>query len=156
AAFASYAVQVDGLIGSTGILPAHEYLAIIRDHYSPSEAWREYPTLFWLDSSDAALRGTCGAGAGLAVALVCGVAPRLVLVLLWAAYLSLTVAGGVFLGFQWDNLLLEAGLCALFVAPRGVWPRERWREPPAPIALFVPRFLLVKLMFLSGIVKLTS
>jgi hypothetical protein len=156
AAFASYATQVDGLIGSAGILPAAEYLAQIRAHLSPGEAWAAYPTLFWLDSSDAVLRGTAGAGAGLALALTCGLAPRLLLVLLWAGYLSLTVAGGVFLGYQWDNLLLEAGLCALFVAPRGLWPGERWRAPPSALGLLVPRLLLAKLMFLSGVTKLAS
>ncbi len=155
AAFASYGVQVLGLIGSDGILPAAAA-------FSSANAAREglatvlsYPTLFWLGCSDSALRATCVAGGLLSALLIAGIAPRAVLVALWSLYLSLTVAGQVFLSFQWDNLLLEAGLLALFVAPRGLLPRQRWRESPSALGLFLQRFLLFRLLFFSGLTKLT-
>jgi hypothetical protein len=64
------------------------------------------------------------------------------------------VAGQDFLGFQWDALLLEAGLLAVLLAPRGI----RRRQPgPAPLLIiWMYRWLLFRLMFGSGVVKLRS
>ena len=89
------------------------------------------PTLLWFDASDHALRGLCVGGAVLSGLLIVGVAPVPVLALLWAFYLSLTVAGQTFLGFQWDGLLLEVGLLAIFFAPME-W--MLWRKPKRPQA----------------------
>src|SRR5262249_9015836 len=106
AAFVSLWVQIDGLVGSRGILPVAEYLDAARRYPAP-ERYYLTPTLCWLDPGDGFLHGLCGAGVVLSVLLVVGVAPVPVLVALWACYLSLTVAGQVFLGYQWDGLLLE-------------------------------------------------
>jgi hypothetical protein len=91
----------------------------------------------------------------LAALLIAGVAPRPILFLLWALYLSLTVAGQSFLSFQWDALLLEAGLLAALWAPAGWLPRHGQRAPSRAVRLLLV-FLLFKLMFLSGITKLLS
>ena len=62
-----------------------------------------------------------------------------------------------FLDFQWDVLLLETGLLAIFFAPLQWLPRHPAREtPPSRIALWLLRWLLFKLMLRSGCVKLTS
>ena len=120
-AFLSLAVQVIGLVGADGILPAGLYLDRVRDVYG-GQAYRLFPTVLWLSSSDLALQGLCWLGAALATLLIAGVAPVPVLVLLWLSYLSLTVVGQTFLAFQWDTLLLEVGLLACFYAPRGLRP----------------------------------
>src|SRR5262249_38462101 len=75
-------------------------------------------------------------------------------------------AGQVFLNFQWDVLLLETGFLAIFLAPWQLWPRElMWRpgsavqagaSPVSRAGLFLLKFLLFKLMLMSGVVKLTS
>src|SRR4029077_6821329 len=65
------------------------------------------------------------------------------LVLLFIYYLSVVNAGQIFMGYQWDFLLLEAGFLAIFLTP--VFTR---------VWLF--RWLLFRLMFLSGAVKLLS
>src|SRR5262249_5350931 len=76
---------------------------------------------------------------------------------LWLIYLSLTVVCDVFLGFQWDNLLLETGFLAIFLAPLQWWPRRPALEaPPSRIALWLLRWLLFRLMLQSGSVKLLS
>ena len=54
--------------------------------------------------------GFVPAGTILSVLLIVGVAPLPALIGLWVVYLSLSVAGQVFLRFQWDALLLEATL----------------------------------------------
>jgi hypothetical protein len=77
------------------------------------------------------------------------------LVISWALYLSLTVAGQTFLNFQWDSLLLETGLAAVLFAPLTLAPHLPAREPaPSRAALWLLRLLLFKLMLLSGAVKL--
>jgi hypothetical protein len=152
-AFVSLWVQVEGLIGSRGILPAQDLLEFVRARTGSERYWL-LPTLFWLGSGDAALTAVCGAGAALAVALLCGVAPAAAAALLWALYLSLVSVGQVFLGYQWDTLLLETGLLAIFLAPGGL--RPRLRGEPSLASVWLLRWLLFRLMFSSGLVKLAS
>jgi hypothetical protein len=155
-AFASLAVQLDGLIGSQGILPAAAYLERAGRFLGPGPAtyWR-LPTLLWLDASDRALHALCWGGVALSVPLIVGILPGLCLVLLWVFYLSLTVAGQVFLGYQWDGLLLESGLLAVLLTPWGL-RLGRAGDEPWRFAVWLVRWLVFRLMFLSGVVKLAS
>src|SRR5262249_30225402 len=156
-AFASLAVQIDGLAGRDGILPAAEYLAAAHKALG-SAAIARVPTLcWWLGAEDATLTAMCAAGEGLALLLAFGAFPGLVSLLLWALYLSLAVACTTFLDFQWDELLLETGWLAVFFAPWKLWaPGLCAERPPSCVALALLRFLLCKLMFLSGAAKLAS
>lgn len=154
-AFLSLWVQVDGLIGARGLMPVAQLLTDARAQLGGQAYWA-LPTLCWLNASNAFLHFLCGAGVILSVLLIIGLAPLLCLVLLFASYLSLTIAGQTFFSFQWDVLLLETGFLAIFLAPPRVWPRG---GPPASLsrpALFLLHFLLFKLMLMSGVVKLTS
>jgi hypothetical protein len=155
AAFLSLWVQIGGLIGSQGILPVAEYLSAIRQEFG-EQRYYLFPTLCWLDSGDWLLSGLCVSGAVLSALLILGLAPVLVLFLLWVFYLSLTVAGQVFLGYQWDGLLLETGFLAIFLAPLQIWPRLRREVAPASAVLWLFRWLLFRLMFASGVVKFLS
>ena len=153
-AFVSLWVQVDGLVGARGILPVGQFLDWVRGQTGSERYWL-LPTLCWFSSSDAFLHLLCGGGVAAALLLVLGLAPAAAAALAWALYLSLAIAGQVFLQFQWDYLLLEAGLLAIFlVSPR------RWRFGGAlaasPVVLFLLRWLLFRLMFSSGWVKLAS
>ncbi len=154
-AFLSFWVQADGLIGARGILPIGQYLKAAHEQLG-ARAWLILPTLSWLNSSDAFLHFLCGAGAVLSVLLIIGLVPILCLVLLVALYLSLTIAGQTFFSFQWDILLLETGFLAIFLAPWRWWQRRDRRAALSRPALFLLQFLLFKLMFMSGVVKLTS
>jgi predicted DCC family thiol-disulfide oxidoreductase YuxK len=143
AAFVSFAVQALGLIGSHGILPLSEFVEAIRNLRGLEHYW-QFPMVFWLDQRDLAIEATCWAGAALSLLLIFNVLPRLGLLLLYALYLSLFYAGQIFMGFQWDLLLLESGFLALFLSAAtkpGIW---------------LLRWLLFRLMFLSGSVKLLS
>jgi len=155
AAFVSLWVQVDGLIGSGGILPAADYLRSAHDALGGG-AYRLLPTLLWLHPSDAALHALCAGGALAALLLTVGIVPLAGAAAAWVFYLSLTVAGQTFLSFQWDNLLLETGLLAAFAAPAGWRPGWATDSPPSRLTVFLFRGLLFKLMFLSGVVKLAS
>jgi hypothetical protein len=83
------------------------------------------------------------------------VLPGACLALLWLAYLSLMVAGQDFLGFQWDALLLEAGLLGILFAPWGVRLGAA-RDEPSRAVVWLIRWLVFRVMFLSGVVKLAS
>src|SRR5947208_16987272 len=85
-AFVSLWLQVDGLIGSNGILPAQDLLQEVSGVVGLSRYWW-LPTLFWLAPSDGMLHALCATGCVLAGLLVIGVAPVPCLVGLWAAYL---------------------------------------------------------------------
>src|SRR5205085_4662195 len=114
------------------------------------------PTLCWLNSSDAFLHFLCGGGVSLSLLLIFGIAPALSLAGLVIFYLSLTVAGQTFLSFQWDILLIETGFLAIFLAPWRLWSTKTNEPPASRAALFLLKFLLLKLMVMSGVVKLTS
>jgi hypothetical protein len=153
-AFVSLWVQLDGLIGSAGVLPAQRLMELA------SEQLRGrvdvFPTLLWVSASDNALHGMTAAGAVLAVLLVAGIAPAVVLFALWALYLSLSLGGQVFFSFQWDTLLLEAGFLAIWIAPLTMRPRSEGRAVVRRPALWLLWWLLFRLMFESGYVKLAS
>jgi len=75
--------------------------------------------------------------------------------LLWFGYLSLLTVGSPFLSFQWDILLLETGFLTLFLAPFTLTEIRRSPDPPRLLS-WLFRWLLFRLMFASGVVKLTS
>lgn len=154
-AFLSLWVQVDGLMGARGLMPVQQLLTDARAQLG-GQAWLALPTLCWLNSSNAFLHFLCAVGAVLSALLVAGIAPILCLILLFASYLSLTIAGQTFFSFQWDVLLLETGFLAIFLAPWRWWPKREQLGPLSRPALFLLHFLLFKLMLMSGVVKLTS
>jgi len=79
-----------------------------------------------------------------------------VLITLWVLYLSLTVAGQMFLGYQWDTLLLETGFLTVLYAPRGLRPKLATAPPTPVLARWLIWLLLFRLMFLSGVTKIAS
>jgi hypothetical protein len=153
-AFASLAVQITGLVGEHGIMPVGPFLEWARSVHGPG-VYRLLPTVFWLDWSDLALRVVTWSGAVLSLLLILGLAPLALLLVLWVLYLSLTVVGQDFLSFQWDVLLLEAGLLAVLWAP-AQWRSRRRERAPSPVARWLLVLLQFKLMFLSGLTKLLS
>src|SRR5881296_1460887 len=153
-AFVSLWVQVKGLLGTQGILPAQQYLQMLRGYVGP-ERYRLAPTLFWLGAGDGALGLACGVGAACAAVLICDVAPAICLALLWVLYLSLATVGRDFLAFQWDVLLLETGFLAIFFAPGHLLPGRTPELPVSATILFLLWWLLFRLTFQSGSVKLS-
>jgi predicted DCC family thiol-disulfide oxidoreductase YuxK len=154
-AFVSLWVQIDGLIGSNGIIPVSAFLPSARAQLG-DRALSILPTLCWFNSSDAFLHFLCGGGVALSLLLIFGIAPALSLVGLVAFYLSLLIAGQTFLSFQWDILLIETGFLSIFLAPWRLWLKRGVDPPVSRAALFLLKLLLFKLVVMSGVVKLTS
>ncbi|XP_040843745.1 lipase maturation factor 2 isoform X2 [Ochotona curzoniae] len=163
-AFASLYTQVPGLYGPDGILPARRTL-----RPQGKGRWRqlwETPTLLWeapalgLDTAQGLeLLSLLGTLLALGALLLRPLRHPLVYLLLWAAYLSAYQVGQVFLYFQWDSLLLETGFLAVLVAPLRQHCRGKQALPETPhdhLPFWLVRWLLFRLMFASGVVKLTS
>lgn len=147
--------QLPGLIGENGILPVARFLEAVEGQLGDRAAW-QLPTLLWWDSSERMMAIICWVGMIAAGFLVLGILPWFSALVAWLAYLSITTAGQVFLGFQWDNLLLESGLLAVLLAPPVL--RARLTHPPMPsrLIVFLLHWLLFRLMFASGYVKWAS
>ncbi|MFG0295505.1 MAG: lipase maturation factor family protein [Maioricimonas sp. JB045] len=147
--------QIDGLVGSEGILPVGRLMAAAGEQLGP---WGilKLPTLCWLSAADWMLHAQCAVAAALSLMLLFNMAPLLSLAGLWLVYLSLSVAGQTFLGFQWDTLLLETLFCSLFWAPPGWRPKLAAQHAPSRLGRWLLWLLLLKLMFLSGVTKLLS
>ncbi len=155
-AFVSLWVQAPGLFGARGIQPAAALITWARGALHGLDALHQLPTVFWLSPSDGALHAAFALGLAAALCAVAGVAQRSALFLCWALYLSFVCVGGVFLQYQWDMLLLEAGLLGVLFAPAGWTPRAAAAAPVNAAGLWLTRWLLFRLMLLSGAVKLLS
>jgi hypothetical protein len=127
-AFASLLPQITGLIGPDGILPAGH--------------------------SNAFLLAIAWAGIACSLLLLAGILPLPAVIALYLLYLSIDTMGQEFFSFQWDALLLETGFAAILLAPWGI--RPSYSTPIPRLALWAFRFLIFRLMFESGIVKLLS
>lgn len=162
-AFASLYTQIPGLYGTEGILPARRTLRP-QGKGRWQQLW-EIPTLLWeapclgLDTAQGLeLLSLLGTLLALGALLLRRLRHPLVYLLLWAAYLSAYQVGQVFLYFQWDSLLLETGFLAVLVAPLRQPPKGRLAGalPHEDLPFWLVRWLLFRLMFASGVVKLTS
>lgn len=167
-AFASLYTQIPGLYGPEGILPARRTLRP-QGKGLWQQLW-ETPTLLWeaprlgLDTAQGLdLLTLLGTVLALGALLLNSLRHPFVYLLLWVAYLSAYQVGQVFLYFQWDSLLLETGFLAILVAPlRGpskhkiLQGRLAGALPHEDLPFWLVRWLLFRLMFASGVVKLTS
>ncbi|CAG9537807.1 unnamed protein product [Cercopithifilaria johnstoni] len=73
-------------------------------------------------------------------------------VFLFVVYSTAIQVGDVFLRFQWDSLLIESGALCILIAPLPFVGSS----PADNISLYLMRWLVFRLMYASGVVKLTS
>ncbi|MGH2381774.1 MAG: lipase maturation factor family protein, partial [Candidatus Limnocylindria bacterium] len=144
-AFIVAARQFRPLLGERGLLPAPEFLRVVRLSSAPS--------LFHWHYSDRAFGIVAWAGIILAAALVVGLpqaGPLLLMmvvwVVLWVLYLSIVNVGQAFYSFGWESLLLEAGFLAIFLG------NDQTAAPTLVLLLF--RWLAFRVEFGAGLIKL--
>jgi len=142
-AFVSIGVQIDGLAGPGGVLPYGVYLGNAWTADGWAALWIN-PTLFWISADTRALEGAALLGVLFSVLLFVDLLPRTSAAALFVLYLSFVGAGSVFMNFQWDALLLEMGFLAIFL-PGG-----------SRVVVYLYRWLLFRLRFLSGLFKVLS
>ena len=140
-AFYSLAFQIEGLVGPNGILPAHDYLVMLRNQAGPLRYWFA-PTLLWLGSGTFALHVLVWAGLLASAALFLNLWPRGSIAVAFVAYLSFVAAARNFADYQSDGMLLAAAFISLFFAPPGLRPGLGEACPPSPASLFLLTFPL--------------
>ncbi|KAG8012615.1 Lipase maturation factor 2 [Nibea albiflora] len=127
AAFVSLYVQIPGLYGNEGLLPARWQL-----RYS-------------------------GAALSLGAMLFEALRDSVVFLCLWVLYLSMYQVRLQYMDFfRRDNLLLETGFLCILVAPLTIIRGSRGVREHDRVTFWLIRWLLFRLMFASGVVKLTS
>lgn len=163
-AFCSYAFQIIGLNGSGGILPTQDQLQLLKEmNLSAWDCFLQFPSLAWINCSDSFLQFITIAGSILSVFVILGIATAPCLLLLSVLWLTLVKGGAEFTGFQSDGMLVELTVLSLFFAPwqwiEPPWPvPEKFRRQTSPpmIAIWLLRFMLFRIMFVSGLVKIAS
>jgi len=146
--------QLVPLIGAHGLTPVPLYFHAIAQQVGGS--WNGFvalPSLFWIDCSDTALRVVPWIGLILSCAVAAGFANSIILAVLWILYLSIVHAGQDWYGFGWEIQLCETGFLAIFLCPlldaRPFPPR-----PPPLVVIFLFRWLIVRVMLVSALIKL--
>ncbi|XP_016364709.1 lipase maturation factor 2-like [Sinocyclocheilus rhinocerous] len=148
------------LYGNEGVLPARWQLRV--SGKSVVEQLKDSPMLLWfgprlgLDTQQCMeLLSLTGALLSLLTLALPVLRDCRVFLVLWILYLFLYQVGQVFLYFQWDNLLLETGFLAILIAPMKMPWSSKVRLHDS-VTFWLARWLLFRLMFVSGVVKLTS
>ncbi|ODN03967.1 Lipase maturation factor 2 [Orchesella cincta] len=161
-AFLSIYLQADGLLGNNGVAPAKAELKL--GSRKPQQCMKEkysllciIPGFFGINSQHAlelvALIGTMTSVVA-TMCLHCCTVP--LFATLWVLYFSIFQVSNVFLWFQWDTLLLEAGVLGVIIAPWLPSKASMESKPRDLISLWMVKWLLFRLMFASGAVKLQS
>jgi hypothetical protein len=155
--FAGIIDEGRALIGPGGIAPIAEFCEALRKIFPNAiERTIRAPSLFWLSSSPGAIAVLEWGGLAAAVALVLNLWPRMALFACWLFFLSFVSTWGIFTASIDDQLMLETALLCIAFAPAGLRPGLGAPSPPRPIAVFAMRWLLFRVMFESGVIKLTG
>jgi lipase maturation factor len=153
-AFFSLIFQIRGLIGPDGILPANEYLPLVRNALGYSRSLWFAPTLLWFSSGARMLTAICWVGMATSLLLILNFWPRATLVTCFVCFLSFVSAAQDFSSYQSDGMLLEAGFIGLFFAPAGLRPGWGAESPPSRASLFLLQWEWFRIYFESGAAKI--
>ncbi len=144
-AFLNAAFEFKPLLGEHGLLPVPRFTSAVPFSSSPS--------LFFFAANDTAFTLAAWLGVVLALVALAGLADRyatwlsmVVWASLWVLYISFVNTGQIFYAFGWESILLEACFYAIFLGSR--------RVEPQTIAVWLLRWLLFRLMFGAGLIKM--
>ncbi|HEY7209802.1 MAG TPA: lipase maturation factor family protein [Bryobacteraceae bacterium] len=136
--------QFKPLLGERGLLPVPLFVKQV--------PWRASPSLFYLFPRDAAFTTFAWIGIALSLLLLTGIATRYTWsnIAAWLAiyvlYLSFVNVGQTFYAFGWESILLECCFFAIFLGGS--------RAIPQAIPIWLFRWLLFRIMFGAGLIKL--
>jgi len=155
--FAGIISEGQALIGPHGLAPIAELLGKMQRAFPHSlEPLVLAPSLFWLGSGTGMIAALEWIGLAAAIALILNLWPRMALFVCWLIFLSFVAAWGIFSPAQLDDLMLETALLCIPFAPAGFRPGLGAASPPRPIAIFTIRWLLFRIMFESGLIKIIA
>ena len=136
--FVSWSVQIIGLIGPDGILPARDVFSGALERFSFLAALIQVPSLFWISQSEGMIYGVLFFGVIGSVLLAFNVVPKIGVLFAFVSYLSIISVSEQFGSIQADTLLLETTFLAIFIAPRGWRPQLGEKDPISlPIKILV-------------------
>ena len=137
--------QFRALCGERGLLPLGTFIRQV--------PYQQSPSLFYFMPRDSAVLILAWFGIALSVVALLGVSERygawfsmLVWALIWILYLSFVNVGQIFYGFGWESILLEGCFLAIFLGSS--------KTTPQTIPLWLIRWLLFRIMFGAGLIKL--
>ena len=155
--FAGIIEQGQVMVGPSGLIPLGDFFTQLHATFPHAlEAFIRAPSLFWISHGAGMITLLAWGGMIAAVALVLNLWPRMALFGCWVILLSFVTTWGVFSGSQVDQLMLEISLVAIAFAPAGYRPGLGVALPPRPIAVFMIRWLLFRIMLEAGLVKVFS
>jgi hypothetical protein len=144
-AFLNAVNQFRPLLGERGLLPVPLFVKQVPFRFSPS--------LFYFAPHDTVFAIAAWLGVLLSCLALAGIADHyatwvsmLVWAALWTLYISFVNVGQTFYGFGWESILLEACFYAIFLGSRNTQPQA--------IGIWLLRWLLFRLMFGAGLIKL--
>ncbi len=144
-AFLAAVNQLRPLVGERGLRPIPGLTARV--------PFRRAPSLFHWRYSDRLAMGVCWGGLALSVALALGLPqagpawlPLLAWLVVWSLYLSVVNVGGIFWGYGWESILLEAGAVAALLGGDAA-------APPI-LGLLLLRWLLLRVELGAGLIKI--
>ncbi len=154
-AFLVAANQLPALIGSQGLLPVGSFLDRVREaaNGSSASAFFHLPSIFWFNDSDSALVTVAWIGFGLSCLVVAGFANALVMIVLWAFYMSIVHVGQDWYGYGWEIQLLETGFLGIFLCPL-IDLRPFPKYPPSLVVIWLFRWLIFRMMLGAGLIKI--
>lgn len=136
--------QFKPLLGQNGLLPVPLWIKQV--------PFSESPSLFYWWPRDVAFTLFSWIGIILSCLVISGIASRwawlspIVWALIYLIYLSFVNVGQTFYGFGWESILLEACFFAIFLGG--------WKVVPQQIPIWLFRWLLFRIMFGAGLIKL--
>src|SRR5947199_170641 len=146
--------QLVPLIGEHGLTPANHFLASVQTQLGSRTAGvLRVPSLFWFGISDHGLIIFAWTGFALSLVVFACYANAIILIALWAMYMSIVHIGQVWYGYGWETQLLETGFLSIFLCPLlDGRPFPKCRPPLLVIWLF--RWLGFRIMIGAGLIKL--
>ena len=155
--FAGIIADGRALVGPGGIAPLSGFFEAQKQLFPHAiEAFLRAPSLFWISTSWGMIAALEWCGLAAAIAVTLNLWPRLALFGCWLIFLSFIVTGRFFAATQPDQLMIEAALLCIPFAPAGLRPGLGAHSPPRPIAVFLARWLLLRIMFEAGVMKLVA
>ncbi len=155
--FAGIIHEGHALVGPSGLAPLAGFFSQLGQVLpAPVTAFLHAPSLFWLGHGSGIISIVSWLGLAAALALLFNFWPRLALFGCWLTLLSFVATWQIFSATQVDQLMLETALLAIPFAPAGLRPGLGAASPPRALAVVVMRFLLLRVMAESGLIKLLA
>jgi lipase maturation factor 1 len=155
--FLGVLAEGQALIGPNGIAPLSSFFQVVaKVSENPVEMLLRAPSVFWFGTGTGMIAAFQWLGLAAAVALVLNIWPRMALFGCWLILLSFVASWQVFSSTVIDEVMIETALVCIAFAPAGMFPGLGAKSPPRAIAVFMMRWLLFRIMFESGLVKLVE